>query len=278
MKKRKFNFRSFTSLILVWTFIVQIISGVILYIVPPGRVANWTGWKLFGIDKGGWEAVHTIFGYLFLIFGVFHIIYNWRPISNYIKGKIEKGLKLKKEMLLSSLIILLIFAGTLFNIPPFKTVMDFGEKLKNSWSVSENSPDIPHLELKSLKEITETINMDAEKAIDILKEKGINIKNINEKLIDIAEENKTTPQKIYEYLQKKLTSEEAKLSTGGTGYGSKTIYTIAEENGISVEQALSILRDNGITAKKDEKLKDIAERVNKTPYEIAEIIAKSKNK
>ena len=47
----KFRTKGFVSLLLALTFLVASFSGVILYLTPRGRVANWTGWTMLGLDK-----------------------------------------------------------------------------------------------------------------------------------------------------------------------------------------------------------------------------------
>ena len=109
MAVKKFQFRAFRVLIMLWSLIVETISGVILYILPPGRTASWVNWKLFGFSKGQWEAIHTIFGYVFLIFACMHIVFQWRNITAYIRNKVKTGLKIRVEMITSLLVVLLVF-------------------------------------------------------------------------------------------------------------------------------------------------------------------------
>ena len=40
--KLKFNWRGWTPFVAAISFMVDLLSGVILYISPPGRVAHWT--------------------------------------------------------------------------------------------------------------------------------------------------------------------------------------------------------------------------------------------
>ena len=278
MDKTKFNFRSFTSLILVWTFIIQMITGIVLYIVPPGRIANWTNWNLFGIDKAGWEALHTIFGYLFIIFGILHISYNWRPIINYVKKKIKTGFRLRKELIISIIIIIAFSAGILLNVVPFKNVMDFGDKLKNSWSLSEEEPVIPHLELKSFEEFTNTIGIDIDEAKNILKAKEIVVTNNNEKLFDIAKKYNTSPDNIYSILIESIehtkTTNKTDITgeTEGQGYGRKTIDAISNEYNVNPEKIINLLKNEGIIVTKDQTLKEISNKYNKSVPDLMEMI------
>ena len=81
------SMRRIAALTIMLAFVVMIFTGVVLYIVPQGRVAYWAGWMLFGLGKEQWGAVHTTMGLLMLISGVFHIVYNWKPIVNYLRNR-----------------------------------------------------------------------------------------------------------------------------------------------------------------------------------------------
>jgi hypothetical protein len=49
----KLQIKGFTSLLLAVAFLMLGFSGVILYLTPRGRVANWTGWTMLGLDQQG---------------------------------------------------------------------------------------------------------------------------------------------------------------------------------------------------------------------------------
>jgi len=75
MAKQKFHTRSFISFCLFITILWLLISGTVLYIAPPGRVAHWQHWTLFGFDKDQWQAQHTMFSDVFVIITVIHIFF-----------------------------------------------------------------------------------------------------------------------------------------------------------------------------------------------------------
>ena len=119
--KKKFFWKSFVSFSLVWSFLIILISGIVLYIAPPGRVSNWTNWMLFGFTKGQWQAMHTLFSLSFVILSVFHlIVFNWKVFWFYIMTKTSSQLNKKKELLISLALIVVVFAGTYFNISHLK--------------------------------------------------------------------------------------------------------------------------------------------------------------
>ena len=51
---RTWKWRSMVSLYLLIAGIALFISGVVLYIAPSGRVANFMDWHFVGLDKGQW--------------------------------------------------------------------------------------------------------------------------------------------------------------------------------------------------------------------------------
>jgi hypothetical protein len=272
MKKNKFNFRAFTALIVLWSFIVENVTGIVLYIVPPGRIAHWTNWKLWGFTKEQWAALHTIFGYIFLIFAAIHIYYNWKPIMNYIKKKVKAGLRMRLELAVSLILTILVFIATAASIPPFSTVMDFGTKMKNSWEESSQEPFIPHAEEMSMDELIEQVGISKEEALGLLEKKGIKIDDSGALVKDIAKQFETSPVAIYEILEK----EPPQKKQTGRGYGWKTLENIAQDLSIPVEDIMTFLRSEGIDARKDEVIRDVAGKNRMTPYELVEKIQKIK--
>ena len=97
-QRKKFSWRGWTTFVTAISFIVDLISGIILYISPPGRVANWTNWSVWGLSKEEWGAIHTIFGYVLLFIIAIHIYYNWKMLWNFIWSKVRKAMNLRKEM------------------------------------------------------------------------------------------------------------------------------------------------------------------------------------
>lgn len=76
------------------------LTSIILYIVPQGRVAYWSNWQLWGLSKTQWGNIHVNIGILFLIAISFHIYYNWKPILFYLKNP-ARQLKILQKILIS---------------------------------------------------------------------------------------------------------------------------------------------------------------------------------
>ena len=67
MRKNKQSARSLTAFLVTGSFLVLTVTGIVLYVVPQGRVAYWVHWSLAGMEKDQWAWAHMIFGALFIV-------------------------------------------------------------------------------------------------------------------------------------------------------------------------------------------------------------------
>ncbi len=58
---------------MLWSIIVMTYTGIMLFIAPPGRVANWANWKLFALSKEDYAQIHSTFMVLFIVMTLLHI-------------------------------------------------------------------------------------------------------------------------------------------------------------------------------------------------------------
>ena len=123
---KKFNWRGFISLYILLSFIIIIISGLVLYIAPPGRIAKWTSVPLLGLEKDQWQTIHTIFTFIFIIASGFHLYFNWKIFLSHMRNKLTKKYLSKKEFLWSVVVTFLVLFIILLELPPVNTVMGFG--------------------------------------------------------------------------------------------------------------------------------------------------------
>lgn len=276
---KRFFWKSFVSFSLVWSFLIILISGIVLYIAPPGRVSNWTNWMLFGFSKAGWQAIHTIFSLTFVFLSVFHlIVFNWKVLWFYFVSKTSKGINKQKELLVSTVLIIVVFLGTYFNTQPFKAVIDFGEWTTESWEIKEEQAPIPHAELLTIRELSEKyVKMSADSILLLIKQKGLIADSTGQTISKISELNNLTPAKLYSIIipANKNSAIETTHIPQMQGLGRKTIREIANERGIDVNDLTEVLRKNNIKANPDDKIKAVAESAGKTPIEILEIIRTS---
>ncbi len=73
VRDKAINVRALTAFIVTWAFAVAIVTGIVLYVVPQGRVAYWTDWHLISLAKDVWSNIHIVFGAIFIVSGVLHL-------------------------------------------------------------------------------------------------------------------------------------------------------------------------------------------------------------
>jgi hypothetical protein len=268
----KFNWRVFISFGLTYAIVIILVSGIMLYMSPPGRYAHWVNWEIWGLTKEGWQAIHTVFSFAFIILSIFHLFsINWKVFVSYLKSKKGAGFNKKREFIISTVLIIVFFFGVIFSIPPFKSVMDFGEHLTNSWEKTEERAPVPHAELLTLAELTEQLNFNSVDEITRkLDNHKIKFENIQKQTLqEIAETNSKTPIEIYEIISKKTGNQRQ-----GSGIGRKTIDDFAGELDKSIDEVLNLLKNNDIEAEKGQTLRTIGENNNLPPRDIYELISK----
>lgn len=268
-EKSKFSWKAFISIGLFYSFIIIFITGIVLYLAPAGRVSNWINWKLFGITKESWQAIHTIFAFSFAILSIFHLFtINWKLFWNYLKSKTANGVNKKREFYISTALTALIFMGVIFTIPPFSSIMDFGETLKESWESTETAPPIPHAELLTLNELAEKLDsISIDRITNKLELNKIKFDGPNETLSEISLKNNIPPIDIYNIITKK-----SPAGLVGSGIGRKTLEEFVKENNLDINQVMNILKDNNIKVQKDQTLKDIAAENDMAPKDIFDMI------
>ncbi len=250
-------------------------SGFILYVAPPSRIAYWHNWRLIIFSKEEWQALHTIFSFMFFILFVIHLFYiNWKAFLSYIKSKVRAGLNKKWELASSIVISSIFFIGTLDSWIPFGPVMAFGTKVKNSWEKSYINPPVSHMEAYTIEKIAQMFqNVTVDDLLNLLDENNIKVARSDETLKEIGSKNKIAPAKIYEIISGRYGEAEIRSSTGaGTGMGKITLKQVAKEKGQDMTVLLTILKDRGIDATPQTTLKEIASKLGISAQEAYSIL------
>jgi hypothetical protein len=268
----KFHWKVFVSFYVVFSFLALAASGIVLYVAPPGRIANWSVWQLLLLNKAQWQAVHTIVALAFVVAASFHIYFNWRVLVAYVKSRLQAGIRMKRELAAASLTGAAILAVSIAGVPPFGTMMDVGEDIKNSWSTTSNEPPVPHAELMTVAKLSETVKIPAEKAMANLEKQGIKVAQPAMTVQQIADDNKLTPQQVYQKIQSEDAKPKVSLAEGG-GWGRMNVQQVCERVNVPVDAGVSRLQAAGIDATPTTMIRELATSRGKTPIEIAKIVA-----
>jgi hypothetical protein len=262
-----------------------VFTAIILYIEPHGRVAYWTKWNFLGLEKDQWGNVHIFSGLLFLVAGGFHLYYNWKSLIGYLSGKINTGLRHKRELMISSLIFIWIIASGIWSLPPLIYVADLGEAIKSAWVTSpELEPPFGHAELVSLKTFSKKQGIPLDQAMAELREAGFKVNNPAKTLGDIADSKGTSGMEVYEVI-KNLEPKPEMMKPGsiwtpeiieetyaGTGVGRHSIGQIIRAHRLDPEAVYHRLEEGDIKAKDDDKIKELARKYDSTPIKILTIM------
>jgi hypothetical protein len=268
----RFHWKVFVSFYVVFSFLALAVSGIVLYVAPPGRIANWSVWQLLFLSKAQWQAVHTIVALLFLVAGGFHIYFNWKVLLAYLKSKLQAGIRMKRELAAASLAGAVILAVSITGVPPFGTVMDVGEDIKNSWSTTSSEPPVPHAELMTVAKLSETVKIPAEKAMANLEQQGITVTQPTMTVQQIADANRMTPQQVYQKIQSEDAKPKVNPAEGG-GWGRMNVGQVCERYSVPVDTGVARLKAAGFEASATTMVRELATARGKTPIEITKIIA-----
>jgi len=222
-ERERLHWRGLTSLIVTLAFLVLATTGVIMYISPQGRVANWTGWNVLGLSKQQWIAVHTTMALLFVIASCFHVYFNWQALVRYLM--LKRRLHLKREMIGAVAVVTVVFACTVFEVPPFSSIIALNGHGKGRWEDQDSTPtdfkESTALETVSqehfagpgkghgaglgrqtIQSLCESNNLPLEKALGDLQQQGFTAK-AQSTLKALAEQKGMTPAEVRDLLVEK---------------------------------------------------------------------------
>lgn len=300
--KPALQFRAFTSVLIALAFLALVVSGVVLFISPPGRVANWTDWRVFGLAKHDWGGLHICFSVLFLIGVGIHLFFNLRPLLNYFKDRLTRRIGYRWEWVAGLVLCGVVFAGTRAGVPPFSTLLDLNEQVKRSWEDTRTAAPMPHAELLTLRELAQNAEVPLDTALDRLAARGVQGATPETVMATLAAQNDLPAQRVYEIIQgaqmpsrggsgrgkegnvgKKTVSGQSGeaghrpggggAGWGGGGPGRMTLTEFCESRKIDVKEAQARLEAKGIKLVPGRTLREIAvDNGCERPYEITDII------
>ncbi len=217
--------------------------------VPQGRVAYWTDWHLIGLTKDGWSNVHIVFGAIFIVSGVLHLYFNWKPFMKYLAERAAGHVHVKREVVIASAGTALVVTAAIANVPPVSWLSELNDLAKQSWVTSPDlEPPYGHAEESSLRSLARRTGIELEPALAQMSADGVVVMGPTDTLKDIARRNDTTPMALFGRIKgfrktpeaipvEAYTAEAVEEQFEGTGIGRKTLAEIIEITGIEAEMA-----------------------------------------
>jgi hypothetical protein len=235
---------------------------------------------------------------LFLTVGVWHIVLNWKPIMGYLKNRSKQVRIITPESSLALFLALAFLVGPLAGLPPFKQFLDAGGGVKEYWEATSGSPPWGHAEENSLQrfcrgmedferlENQRLMAIDCDEALARLRSEGLAVEGLNQRLVDVAEANATTPQALAGLIMEVARPvtpqeaaeallppvQEARFRRPYSGLGRMTLGEYAAEFGYDLGEIRGILSEAGLQIDPQAPLRDEATRLGTDPEGIIEVL------
>ncbi|WP_319541920.1 DUF4405 domain-containing protein [uncultured Pseudodesulfovibrio sp.] len=267
--------RKITSLTGLLSFLITLLTSVILYIVPEGRVAYWADWHMLGLTKTQWGDIHTTVGTLFLVVMFLHIWLNWKPLMAYMKNRAREFVVMTVPMIISLALTLFVIIGTLLGLPPMQQLLDFSAEIKEEATTTYGNPPYGHAETSPLIKFCGFLGLDATKAVETLHAAGYD-STINEQTLikDIARSRGTSPQQVYDTIRsgQNVDVYASMPAVPPAGTGKLKVADICKTYGLDVEDVLAKLKAAGMDATPESSFKSLADQYGGTPKDVYLII------
>lgn len=268
--------RRIVSLTMVLAFAVMAVTGVVLFVVPEGRVAYWSDWRLAGLTKPQWGDFHITTAALFLVAGGLHLYFNWNAVLSYLKDRARNLRLFTPAFNLSALLMLATLGLTYFELPPASWLLRLNELAKDSASRRFGEPPYGHAETSSLELLARRLNLDLEESKRRLADAGIELQDENQTILEIARAHRIAPRQVYELIRP-ASREPAAAGTfpadAPPGLGRRVLAELCAEHGVDVARAVAILAEAGVEgAAADRTLKEMADAAGRSPHDLYELL------
>ena len=231
---KSFNRKAFVSILTGFSFVLMTLTGLVLFFAPSCRIARDTSWTILGYDKDQWIGTHVWFSIAFVVASIFHLYFNWRALISYFTAKIRKGFAFRVEWLAALVLCGLLYAGTIYEVPPFSSLMTWKETFKREGSGGGGYG----------------------RGRQSLAKENINGTATSEQPIRNREEYTTVSYQ----------------ERGRSGMGQKTLKQFCDEEGIELSQAMLLLKKEGYTVQESMTMREIASSEGVHPRELRTIL------
>ena len=268
------KFRKIVSLTALWAFVLLMLTSVVLYIEPAGRVAYWAEWRLWGLSKTQWDELHLNAGVLLLIAIGLHLYLNWKPMLAYLKNRARQVRIFTREFNIAMAVTAVVALGTYLQVPPFSSIIALSSSIKDTAAVRYGEPPYGHAELSSLRTFVARMGWKLDESLQRLAQKGFAASDADLTLKQISEAYKVTPQQIFLALQPARTAAPVRglPVAPPPGIGRITLADISQTYQLDMAGLIRSLAAEKIHATAGQTIKEIAEQHNLPPMDLYGVI------
>jgi len=262
--------RRIASLFLLVSTLFLLATSLVLYVVPQGRVAYWTHWRLWGFTKTDWTNLHINLGLLILVAAGLHVYYNWRAIVSYLTHRSRRSRILSGDFITALVLTAFVVVGTPLGLPPMRWVLNLNESVKDAASQRYGEPPYGHAELSTLETFARRMELDLSAVMERLSAAGFVVSSSQATLEDLAAANRVTPQALYGAMAPPSEKAEAPPRIPPPGTGKKKLADLCAEYDLDVDRIVALLAAEGLEVHPGQTLRDIATDEGLSPNEIYE--------
>jgi hypothetical protein len=196
----RFRLHRFVTNLLLLSFAISGVSGVVLFFRPEGSLARWLGWSVIGLDKKQWEAVHLVFVVALLLTAVVHVWYNWRPLVAYLRATATSVTRFavpSRELLAAAAVMLVVFGATLLERPPMSGLVGLRTAMKDGALRTRVLPPTSDADRLTVGELCGRTAMSVPEAIANARAHGIAVSGPSVTLGAVGRENGRSPEAVY---------------------------------------------------------------------------------
>jgi hypothetical protein len=271
-----FRIRAFVVFVVATTFLIMLVTGIVLFVAPHGRIARWNDWRLLGLALDPWTRIHVLASFLFVLAIPVHLFFNWKPFTKYLADRWHEHLRPRLELVSGVAVALLLAILAGFGLPPAAQLLAWQEEIKSSWQhAGAAEPPFGHAEELPLPELARRTGLDLEATLSLLEKRGFRVERMETSLLDAAHALGTTPVTLFAELPKKPAAPPslAERYGPGSGVGRKTVAQVAGELGVPLEEALRRLAAKGVPASPEAPLRSLAEGAGGESLDLVRAIA-----
>ncbi len=235
------KWRSLVSFYLLFVSFGLLVTGIALYVSPPGRFAHTVGWRFLGFTKEQWTAVHTVSAYIVAIFSVWHLALNWKQLLSYLRSTARRVYRFKSELAVALLLTVLVWLGAVFHVPPFSYMLELSDAISESWVDAVPTPVV------ALEEPEGDENIEIAPVVPSFGDG------------DTAGFPDSTPADDFG-------------TSVSVSWGKLTVEEVCAQEGITLADARARLEAYGVTTDTSQRIRYLADTSGYEPSEVADII------
>ena len=258
-----------------WSLGLLAATGLVLYGIPwAAEDTELAAWRVLGLDAQQWADLHRVAGIALFV----------AAAAAVALGRLELPRRRLAHAAAAGLVTLLV-AATLLRWPPVSWLLEDDAAFATPEVVETVEEGLPYSEAaeEPLAQVARNLGMDATRVAIALQEAKLRFQGLDETLAEIAENNGTTAQAVYDAIRHLEPPAVAPNAEGtldliearfaGRDIRTRSIAQLADEVSVPLETALQRLAALGIEADPSTTAGTLAAKHGLDPIDVVVVLA-----